>query len=503
MSLSPFPQSYWLASAEVPQFPKLTETLETEIVVIGGGIAGITTAYLLAKAGKEVVLVTSGRLLGGTTGHTTAKLTAQHDLIYDEYMQHFGREKAGLYYRANQEAIAFVRKVVEEAGISCDLVEEDAYVYATTEEGEQQVRKEFAAYQELGIPGELVTEMPLPVSARCALKMPGQARFHPVPYLVYLVKEFVNRGGRVFEHTEVEKVKEEEPMRAILAPGLEIICRDLVSCSHYPVYESGFFFARVHPESSYILAARAPGSLIPGMYISADKPTRSVRSLSYGEDRLLLIAGESHHTGEGGCTIRHYQALEKWARDQLGVSEFPYRWSTHDYVTTDKLPYIGRVSSKRTHSYVATGFRKWGMTTGTISALLFRDLLTGQATPYEELYSPSRFHLDPDVPGLASNVGTVAQHFAGAKLEWHWRKLDDLAPGDGAILRVDGRRTAAFRDPQGELHLLDATCTHMGCEVEWNEGDRTWDCPCHGSRFTYTGKVVTGPATLPLPKVER
>ncbi|WP_058301154.1 FAD-dependent oxidoreductase [Gorillibacterium timonense] len=502
MSLSPFPESYWLASADIPEYPALTETIETEIAVIGGGITGITTAYLLAKEGRTVVLATSGRLIGGTTGYTTAKVTAQHDLIYDDSIRQFGTEKAGLHYRANQGALEFMRSLVEQEAIACDWASEAAYVYATTASGAEKIRKEYEAYEKLAIPGAVVAELPLPVSIQNAIEMKDQARFHPVPYLVHLVKEFVRLGGRVFEHTMVDTVEEGEPTRAKIRDGVEIVCRDLVSCAHFPVFESGFYFARLHAETSYVLAARVPGELLPGMYISADEPKRSVRSVEYGGERLLLIGGESHKTGQSSCTIKHYEALEAWARERFGAEEFPYRWSSNDFVTTDKLPYIGRIGTGKSHGYVATGFRKWGMTTGTAAALLLRDMLTGRSNPYEELYSPSRFQLNPDAKTILVEGADVAGHLIAGKLEWLSKKTRDLGMDEGALLRIDGKKTAAYRDPEGRLHLVDATCTHMGCEVEWNDADRTWDCPCHGSRYDYRGEVIEGPATRPLKKLE-
>lgn len=502
MSLSPFPESYWLSSVDIPEFPALENTIETDVAVIGGGITGITTAYLLAKEGRKVTLATAGRLIGGTTGYTTAKVTAQHDLIYDEYLSHFGEEKAGLYYRANQEAIEFIARLVEREGIDCDFVREDAYVYGTSDSSVDKIRKEYEAYERLGIPGAVVTELPIPVPVRAAIGMRNQARFHPVPYLVHLIKEFVRMGGVVYEHTTVKTVEEGEPTRANVREGVDIVCRDLVSAAHFPVFESGWFFARLHAGSSYVLAARVPGELPAGMYISADSPTRSVRTVEYGGERLLLVGGESHKTGESACTIRHYEALEQWAREVFGAVEFPYRWSSNDFITTDNLPYIGRINEKKPHSYVATGYRKWGMTTGTVAALLLTDLLMGRANPYEELYSPSRLKLDPDVKNLLVQGAEVAGHFVGGKLEWLNRKTEELKPDEGALVRIDGKKTGAYRDPQGELHLVDATCTHMGCEVKWNNADRTWDCPCHGSRFDYRGEVIEGPAAKPLAKVK-
>ncbi|RKP58124.1 FAD-dependent oxidoreductase [Cohnella endophytica] len=502
MSLTSFPESYWLATAKIPEYETLRESVKTEILVIGGGISGITTAYLLAKEGKKVILVTAGRLIGGTTGYTTAKITAQHGLIYDEYIHHFGEDKARLYYEANNGGLRFIRETAEELGIECDLVEEDAYVYATSEEQAARVRAEHDAYVKLGIPGELTDTINLPLKVHAAVAMKDQARFHPVPYLSRLAEEFVRLGGHIYENTMIETIKEGSPSVAISTDDFEISCVDIISCAHFPAFDSGFYFSRLHAESSYVIAARTPWEDLKGMFISADKPNRSIRSVTYGGEKLLLIGGESHKTGQGICTIKHYEALYAWAREKFGATDFPYRWSSNDFVTLDKLPYIGQATKSKPHSYVATGYRKWGMTTGTAAALLLRDLLTGKSNPCEELFAPSRFHADPDIKTFLAQNADVAKHFIQGKLEWLDKKTQELNKDEGSLVRLNGKKSGAYVDPDGNLHLVDATCTHMGCEVEWNSGDRTWDCPCHGSRFDYRGQVVEGPAVKPLKNLQ-
>ncbi|MBO7742694.1 FAD-dependent oxidoreductase [Paenibacillus sp. MWE-103] len=497
MNVYPYPESYWLASAPLPSYPSLQASVDAEVAVIGGGIAGITTAYLLARAGKQVVLATAGKLLGGTTGHTTAKITAQHDLIYADLIRRFGEEQARLYYEANAEGLRFMRETVRELGIDCDFRDEEAIVYATCERQAERLRAEYEAYAKLGIPGEWRERLALPFAARGGLAMKDQARFHPVPYLAKLAEAFVRLGGRIYEETTIETVEEGEPSIAVTADGAKIACENIVSCAHFPVFETGLFFARLHAESSYVVAARVPGEHPKGMYISAGEPKRSIRSVAFGGEELLLIGGETHKTGQGINTVEHYEALEAWARETFGAAAFPYRWSANDFITLDRLPYIGRATRKRPHSFVATGFRKWGMTTGTAAALLLRDLLTGRSSRYEALFAPSRFHA-PDVKPLVAENAGAAKHYIQGKLEWLGRKPEELNRDEGALVRVNGRKAGAYVDADGTLHLVDATCTHMGCEVEWNSGDRTWDCPCHGSRFDYRGRVAEGPATEPL-----
>ncbi|WP_028593422.1 FAD-dependent oxidoreductase [Paenibacillus assamensis] len=500
-----FPESYWWDSITLPSFPKLTEHREAEVVVVGGGITGVTTAYLLAKAGLKVVLVEAGRLLHGTTGHTTAKITAQHDLIYDELIHTFGQEKAQLYYKANADALHFIKRMIEDHKIECDFHEQDAYIYTNSDTYTTKLEKELAAYEKLGIHGDLVEQIALPIPIKSALVMHKQAQFHPLKYLKKLVELFVQLGGTIYENTTVETVEKGEQPEVVLRDGHKITCKHVVSCSHFPCYDGmRFYFTRLYANRSYVIGVKSEKRYLGGMYISAEDPKRSVRSAtSANGDNLLLIGGESHKTGQGICMIKHYEALQAFAQQTFGIEEFAYRWSAQDLVTLDNVPYIGHLSSSTPNIYVATGYRKWGMSTGTAAALLLRDMITRKENAYEELYTPARFHLVPDVKTFVVQNADVAKHLIGGKLEMVSKKPESLSNDEGAAVSVNGKRAGAYRDKKGNLHLVDTTCTHLGCEVEWNEGERSWDCPCHGSRFSYDGDVLEGPATEPLKKIEQ
>ncbi|MDT8977648.1 FAD-dependent oxidoreductase [Paenibacillus sp. chi10] len=502
--LPQFPESYWRDSATIPSFPKLAKHTEADVVVVGGGISGITTAYLLAREGLRVVLVEAGQLLNGTTGHTTAKITAQHDLIYDEFNHHFGQEQAKLYYQANIEAKQFIKHMVQEHKIPCDYEERDAYIYTNSDEYLPKLQTELAAYEKLGIDGELVTQIDLPVPIKAALVMRNQAQFHPVKYLDKLVQLFVELGGQIYEHTTVETIDKGTLPTVITQDGFKLTCKHAVSCSHFPCYDGmGFYFARMHAERSYVVGIPNKNVQLSGMYISAENPKRSIRTaaLDTGES-LILIGGEGHKTGQGICTIKHYEALQAYANDVFGAAEISYRWSAQDLVSLDKMPYIGQISSSVPNVYVATGYRKWGMTNGTAAALLLRDMIMGRENAYQELYTPSRFHVDPDVKTFFAQNADVAKHLISGKLERVHNKPENLSNDEGAVVSIDGKRAGAYRDEHGMLHLVDTTCTHMGCELEWNHGERSWDCPCHGSRFSYEGDVLEGPAAKPLTKIQ-
>ncbi len=502
MKLPQYPESYWLNSIELPSFPKLEQHLNVDVVIIGAGITGITTAYLLSKKGLSIALLEAGKILTGTTGHTTAKITAQHGLIYDELIAHFGEEQAKLYYEANNEGLQFIKNMVEEHAIDCDFKEEDAFIYTADDSYITALSKEADAYQKLGIQGGFVPKVPLPFSIKAAIVMNKQAQFNPVKYLAALVKLAVRQGVQFFEHTTAVSVGKEEKASAKTLDGFTVSADAVVSCSHFPFYDGGnFYFARMYQERSYALCVQTDIELPKGMYISAEEPVRSIRSVMVDGEKRLIIGGENHKTGQGICTIKHYEALQAFAQNMFGAKEILYRWSAQDLTTLDKLPFIGRADSDYPNYYVASGFKKWGMTTGTVAALLIKRLIAGKKSAYEQLFTPSRFYADPTIKQFIKQNTDVAVQLVKGKLEVLNRYPEHLDRDEGAVVEVNGKRAGAYRDLEGKLHIVDTTCTHMGCEVEWNSGERTWDCPCHGSRFSFEGEVIDGPANKPLTQI--
>ena len=497
------PSSYWIESTQFPTFPHLSENIKTEVAVIGAGITGITTAYLLAKEGMKVVLIDSGSVLNGTTGHTTAKVTAQHDLIYDELINNFGVEKARLYYESNSKALQFINETVQTYKIDCNFTNEDSYLYTTTNNGLRNLTKEYEAYQKLNIPCDYVQSLSIPIPVQSALVMKNQAQFHPLLYLKTLLEKFVEMGGKVYEQTTAIDVEKGDYPQVITKGDHRITCKYIVSCSHFPFYDANsFFFTRMYAERSYALAIKAKTDYPGGMYLSIDDPKRSIRYTTSNGEKLILIGGESHKTGQGINTMLHYEALYSFAEATFGVDEVPYRWSAQDLITLDKLPYIGHINERNPNIFVATGYRKWGMTTGTAAAHLLKDSILKVHSPYKELFAPSRFHANPDIKTFLSQNIDVAKHLIEGKIETALRKPEDLEVGEGSVVHVNGKRAGAYKDKEGKLHIVDTTCTHLGCEVEWNSGDCTWDCPCHGSRFSIDGDVMEGPADQPLKRVD-
>jgi glycine/D-amino acid oxidase-like deaminating enzyme/nitrite reductase/ring-hydroxylating ferredoxin subunit len=498
-----FPKTYW-REIELPTFQKLTKDISVDVAIVGAGITGITAAHLLSKEGLKVALLEAGSVLNGTTGHTTAKVTAQHGLIYDEFINHFGEEKARLYFESNMNALQFIESNVQEKRIDCDFSKEDAYMYATTDEYAGKLVSEWEAYQRLGIDGALKDTIPFPIPVKAALMMRNQAQFHPLKYLKVLLDEAVKTGCSVFENTTATDIVDDDLQpQVVTKDGHRVTCNHVIVASHFPFFDiPGLYFARMYADRSYAIGIKTDKEYPGGMYISADSPTRSIRYTPINGEKLIIIGGENHKTGQGIDTLMHYDALEAFAEEVFGIKEYDYRWSAQDLVTLDKVPYIGPLTSKREHILVATGYKKWGMTTGTVAGQLLADYVLNRENPYQELYSPSRFHADPDLKSIISTNVDVAKHLIKGKLEMVPRDPSDLQNGEGSVVMYNGQRAGAYKDKFGKLYIVDTTCTHIGCETEWNHAEKTWDCPCHGSRFSYSGEVVEGPARLALELLE-
>jgi glycine/D-amino acid oxidase-like deaminating enzyme/nitrite reductase/ring-hydroxylating ferredoxin subunit len=491
-----FPKTYW-REIELPAFDKLNEDISVDVAIVGAGIAGISAAYLLANEGLKVAILEAGNILNGTTGHTTAKLTAQHNIIYDEFIHHFGEEKARLYYESHMKAIQFVETIVKDQGIDCDFSHEDAYIYATTDEYVEKLKTEWEAYQKLGIDGAIKDTIPFQkIPAKAALVMRNQAQYHPLKFLKALLDDAVKAGCSVYENTTANTIKNDAAYPAVVTKsGHRVEGKHVIIASHFPFYDiPGLYFARMYPERSYALGIKTDKDYPGGMYISADGPTRSIRYTPLNGEKLLIIGGENHKTGQGINTMKHYEALQDFAEEVFGIKEYAYRWSAQDLVTLDKLPFIGPITSDFKHIFVATGFKKWGMTTGIVAGHLLRDYVMRRDNPYKELYSPSRFHADPDLKSVVTTNADVAKHLIKGKLEFVPKDAEDLQNGEGAVVTFHGKRAGAYKDKDGKLYIVDTTCKHLGCECEWNAAEKTWDCPCHGSRYSYSGSVVEGPA---------
>ncbi|MDP4087710.1 MAG: FAD-dependent oxidoreductase [Bacillota bacterium] len=498
-----FSNSYWIDSLKTPDYPQLKEDITVDAAVIGGGIAGITTAYMLQKEGLKVALVEANKVLAGTTGHTTAKVTIQHGLIYNKIKNHYGEEKARMYGEANSAALKFVRDIVKEKNIDCDLIDQHSYVLAITDEYLQKVENEVKTAQALGLNAKFVEKVDLPFEVKGAVCFENQAMFHPRKYLKALCDLINEKEQCIFEDTRALDIEPgaigDRELVVIANGGLKIHCDYAVLASHFPFYDGfGMYFARMYPERSYVLGIKTKKEFGEGMYITGEDPAKSLRYVPYNGGKLLLVGGEHHRTGQENNTMVRYENLRDFAEETYGIEKIVYRWSTQDLVTLDDIPYIGYLTQGKHNAFVATGFRKWGMTSGTLSGILIKDLILKKNSPWQELYSPSRFNLDPSLKNLIKDNAVTAKELIKGKLKNVPHTMDDLTPDTAKLISVDGNKVGVYKDADGNLHMVDTTCRHMGCEVQWNSAERSWDCPCHGSRYTVDGQVIEGPALKPL-----
>lgn len=491
---------YWLEGLDAT-YPALTEDVAVDVAVVGAGITGATTAFLLKQAGKTVALVESDRVCSGATGYTTAKLTVGHALIYRDLVQAFGVEAAHRYAESNQAAIEDVAAIVEENGIDCDFERASNFVYV--ESGStQDLDEEAQAARRAGVDVHVTTETDLPYAVAGAIRVDGQAQFHPGKYVAALADIVEGDGSYVFEQTRGVAVESGDPSVLKTDRGA-IRSRHVVVATQLPFVDRGLYFAKAHPAVSYAIGAAVDETAAPrGMYIGIDAPTRSIRSTP-GPDgrRILIVGGEGHRPGEEPNTGERYERLEQFLQERFGVDAAEYRWSTHDYTPLDKLPYIGRLRRRDGSILVATGFAKWGMTKGTLAASILTDAILGRENPYAALYDSTRLDLRHSTATLVKENGRVGVAFFRDRIRPRpgRREIDALAPGEGTVARISTKLVAAARDESGELHVLSARCTHLGCIVGWNPADRAWECPCHGSRFAADGTLVQGPATTDLP----
>lgn len=494
------PTSYWVDSTPTPAFPRLDEPVVVDAAVVGAGIAGITAATLLKEAGKTVALLESKEVLRGVTGYTTAKLTSGHNLIYGAITSTFGPEAARLYAEANEAAIAHVAAVAEARKIACDLERTSNYVYTEAPGGVDEIRAEVKAARAAGLDASFVEETPLPFPVAGAVRQEGQAQFHPRKYLIPLAESIPGDGSCVFQETRALSVEDGEPCRVRTNRG-EVIARDVIVATHLPILDRGLYFAKTSPKRSYVLGFSMDEAQAPeGMFISTETPIHSIRHAPFDGRRLLLIGGEGHKAGQDDDTRRRYASLEEWGRARFELGSVEYRWSTHDNYSADRVPYIGKLGRRAEHVYVATGFNGWGMTNGTVAGILLCDAILGKPNPWAEVYDSTRLPQLGAARRLVKENANVGLRWLGDRLPGRARSVAELAAGEGDVVSVGGERAAVYREDDGTLISLSPVCTHLGCIVGWNTAEKTWDCPCHGSRFDRQGRVIQGPAVQDLPR---
>ncbi len=505
-STPPGTESLWLATTPATDYPSLDGDRRVDVVVVGGGITGLTAAVRLVEAGRSVAVLEADRVAAGVTGRTTAKVTSQHGLVYARLVDAFGPERARQYAEANEAAIDEIAGRVQEEGIDCAFERRPAYTYATSTEDARAVREEVEAARALGLSASYTESTELPFEVEAAVRFDDQAQFHPREYLLSIAASIDGHDsdsgeddgdGHVFEETRVTDVDPGSPCR-VETPHGEVVADDVFVASHFPVLDRAGYFARMHPKAAYLLAVRLERSPPDGMYISTDEPPRTMRTHPTDDGSLLLVGGEGHPPGEGS-TAERYRRCEAFAREHFAVEEVVYRWSTHDHYPVDGVPFVGSLGPLTENVHVGTGFGGWGMSGGTAAGMILSDLVVEGSSPWSEVFDPLRFTPVASARSFVRENASVGARFFGDRLEALLAGDDVPARGEADVVRRDGESVGVFRDDEGTVHAVSAVCPHMKCLVRWNDAERTWDCPCHGSRFTYEGDVLSGPSVLGLP----
>lgn len=485
--------SLWLRDEPDEAWPSLQGDLEVDVAVIGGGIAGVSTALLLKRQGARVAVLEAERIGAGVTGANTAKVTALQSTVYSTISRRHGKEAAAVYAQASLAGVERVASLAAEEKVECALHRQAAFTYAADDSELSSVQQEADVAATAGLAVRIQDQLDVPYPVSAALRLDGQIEFHPVRYVRGLARAVDGDGSRVLEGSRVVAVDAGSPCRLRTASGT-VSAAQVVVATHYPMLDRALFFARLEPKRSYCIAARISGELPQGMSINAGSTTRSIRS--YRD--LLVVGGEGHTTGATQATPARYGALEDFARRHWDVREVTHRWSAQDPVPYDHLPVIGRYTPISSRVYVAAGFMKWGLSGGTMAAMLLNDLLCGRQNEWAAHFDPNRVSLR-SAPKFVQLQAKVAAEFVGDRvMPAQVGSARDVPAGEARVMRDGVGKTGVFRDPQGELHAVSLRCTHLGCLLRFNAAESSWDCPCHGSRFRVDGAVLEGPATAPL-----
>jgi glycine/D-amino acid oxidase-like deaminating enzyme/nitrite reductase/ring-hydroxylating ferredoxin subunit len=488
--------SPWIDTAPRTAYPSLDREIHVDVAVLGGGMAGLMTALFLQRDGADVAVLEAERVAEGVTAYTTAKVSSLHGTRYSALESSFGAEGARIYGHANEWALERIASLVDELAIDCDWRRKPAYTYAEDEQQREQVENETGAAMRAGLKASFTTETDLPWPVSGAVRVEDQAEFHPRKFLLAVAAAFADGGGHIFEHTQATGVSDGDPARVETESGRAVVAQDVVVATHVPFLDRAGFFARMHPERSYGLGVYVRGQAPQGMYLSAESPAHTVRSHPTERGELLIVGGEGHKVGQsGGDTGDRVARLETWARERFDVEEIAYRWSTQDNMPVDGVPYVGKLMPGSKSVWVATGFMKWGLTNGTAAAEILADQIAGRHNQWASLFDSNRFKPGAAARELIKENANVGWRFMRDKLSGgDFESVDGVPPGQGGLVGRGPGKLAVYREEDGTLHVLSSACTHLGCTVKWNTAERSWDCPCHGSRFDVDGTVLQGPA---------
>lgn len=556
--------SFWLDSIENKnKFNKLEKDISTDVCIVGAGIFGLTCGYYLTKQGYNVVLLEKEKdIASKTTGHTTAKITSQHNLIYKYLIDSLGESMAKKYLYANQDAIENIYQIINDENIDCDFVRQDSYVYTNNLDELEKIKLENKAVNSLGFKSEFVTSTPLPFNVLGALRFPNQAEFNPIKYAYGLAKCITSNGssaidglvnagsvgsvsvgdgivenspggaslnlakgtGEIYTDTLVQNIKKENDEFITSCKDYVVRSKYVILASHYPFIDRlGYYFLKMYQSTSYVIAVDIGDKVFDGMYINSEQPTFSYRFANFSGScgkRLLLVGGADHKTGSKIDLSNAYSILEYEVRKYYPDCKVLYKWNTEDCITLDKIPYIGEFSHFMPNMYIGTGFNKWGMTSSNVAGNIIVDKILGRENEYENVFKATRLHPIKNNVELGNMIKETTNSFVINKFKVPDADLDviednsvmsgskkagnfeEIKNDSGHVLKYNGQTIGIYKDNDGKIFAVNPICTHLGCLLSWNNLDKTWDCPCHGSRFDYKGHQLYNPAIRDLDVID-
>ncbi len=499
---------YWLTSAPAFPCPSLDRDLRVDVVIVGGGIAGISVAYELMRSGKKVAVVEDGEIGSGETGRTSAHLVFALDDRFFRLVERFGADDARIIGQSHRQAINHLEQVVKEEGIECEFERVPGYLFLDPTDEPDSLVKELRAAADAGLPVSRLDQVPGITGIGPCLKFEDQARFHPMKYLTGLAGAVIKGGGKIFTNTRAMEVTSEG---IVTRTGHRITADHVVVATNSPVNDKYLIPLGQTAYRTYIICALVPKGSLPDAlwwdtgnhHVNKDLPPyHYVRTERYDDNHdLLICGGEDHPTGitddKNIPEEKRYSALEQWAKAHFPIERLVYRWSGQVMEPVDSVAYIGHDPFNKDNVYIVTGDSGNGLTHATIAGMLLSDLINGQENAWERIYSPSRFKLFTAGRTFASQLlSGLVSSFKTKPTSEHG--LDAVPIGAGRVVEIDGRKYGAYKDADGACHVVDPECTHLKCTVKWNADEKTWDCPCHGSRFSYEGHVLNGPANISL-----
>ena len=488
--------SFWIENFKNKTYPTLNENIDVDVCIIGGGITGISCGYYLSKNNLKVCILEKDKVMEKTSGHTTAKITSQHGLIYKYLYDSYGKDTAKKYLDSNQEAITNIKNIIDTENIDCDFEFQNNYIYTTDANSVKKIKDEIKTLEKLDYSPRFLDKIQLPVKdVKGAIEFHHQAQFNPIKYTEGLSEYITNHNGQIFEHSKVLKLKKVGNKYNVYANNKIVTAKYVIIATRYPIINfPGFHFIKMYSEASYLIAVETSSPLFKGMYIDDNAPSYSFKSAVHSGKRILLVGGFNHKRGAKIDVTNSYSYLEEKVKEMYPDSKVLYKWNTHDSVSLDKIPYIGEFSCFYPNVYVATGFKKWGMTTSNVAANIITDKILEKENKYEDIYTPLRLRAIKNRKEFANMLKESSYSLLFNKLDLPKATPKDIEPGEGKIVNDNGLKIGIYKDEEGNEYKIIPKCMHLGCELSWNALDKTWDCPCHGSRYTYEGNLIYGPS---------